>query len=60
MRVARELRTISVVKLEPLETAQVNEARLRSIGCVVRLSYGVAETVPRRKASFPGNDASTH
>ena len=27
-RVARELRTISVAKLEPLETAQVNEARL--------------------------------
>ena len=31
----RELRTISVAKLEPLETALVNEARLRSIGCVV-------------------------
>ena len=33
--VARELRTISVAKLEPLEPALVNEARLRSIGCVV-------------------------
>ena len=39
--VARKFRTISVVKLEPLEPAQVNEAR-------------------SPKASYPGNDASTH
>ena len=38
---AQGLRTISVGKLEPLETALVNEARLRSLGCVGDETYGV-------------------